>query len=83
MDLVADVLQIIAEYKGLDVTEVTPERSFQELGIDSLDAIDIIYEIEDRFGIDVPQDALDLQKAKTVGDVVALVTKLAAERSDA
>lgn len=83
MDLVADVLQIIAEYKGLDVKEVTPERSFQELGIDSLDAIDIIYEIEDRFGIDVPQDALDLQKAKTVGDVVALVTKLAAERSDA
>ena len=75
MDVTGDILQIIADYKGLSVGEVKPDQSFEDLGIDSLDAIDIIYEIEDKYGIDIPQEALDLQNTKTVGDVMAVVQK--------
>lgn len=75
MDVARDILQIIADYKGMDVAEVSPEQSFEELGIDSLDAIDIIYEIEDKYGIDIPQDALDLQNTKSVSDVMMVVEK--------
>lgn len=77
MDQAATILQIIADYKGLDIAEVTPERSFADLGIDSLDAIDIVYEIEERFRIDVPQDALDLQQVKTVGDILQVIDRMA------
>lgn len=83
MDLLGDVIRIIAEYKDLPVEQVTPERTFEELDIDSLDAIDIIYEIEDQFSIEVPQDALDLTEAKRVQDVLDLVTKLAGDQPGA
>ncbi|MCC7494381.1 MAG: acyl carrier protein [Fimbriimonadaceae bacterium] len=73
MEVAQDVLQIIANYKGITLADVRPEQSFEELGIDSLDAIDIIYEIEDKYGIDIPQDALDLQNTKTVADVMTVV----------
>ncbi len=75
MDLAADVLQIIANYKGLNAAELKPDQSFEELGIDSLDAIDIIYEIEDKYSIDIPQEALDLQTSNTIADVMAVVAK--------
>ncbi len=75
MTLAQDILQIIANYKGIAVADVKLEQSFEELGIDSLDAIDIIYEIEDKYGIDIPQEAIDLQNTKTIADVMAVVEK--------
>ncbi len=79
MDLAGDVLQIIADYKGLDVADVTPDKSFEALGIDSLEAIDILYEVEDKFGVDIPSEALDLESTKTVGDLMAVIAKHVAE----
>jgi acyl carrier protein len=78
MDVYHDIQQIIAEHKGVSLAEVTPEKSFEELDIDSLDAIDIIYQVEDKYGIDVPQDAIDLENTKTVGDVLDLVERVIA-----
>jgi acyl carrier protein len=78
MDMTSEILEIIAAYKGLNPAEVTPERTFEELGIDSLDAIDIVYEIEEKYGIDVPQDALDLNTSQKVADVLAVVEKVRA-----
>ena len=73
MDVAQEILTIIAEYKSLEVSEVTPEKSFEQLEIDSLDAIDIIYEIEDKFGIEIPTDSLDLQNTNKVADMLAVV----------
>ena len=75
MDLAGDVLKIIADYKGLSVGDVTPEKTFESLGIDSLEAIDILYEVEDKFGVDIPSEALDLESTKTVGDLMQVVEK--------
>lgn len=75
MDVAAELCGIIANYKSLDVAEVTPDKTFEELQIDSLDAIDIIYEIEDKYGIDIPTEDLDLQNTKTINDVLALVAR--------
>ena len=70
MDQSREIIEIIANYKGLSIDEVTPARTFEDLGIDSLDAIDIVYEVEEKYGIDVPQDALDLNTAQTVADQI-------------
>jgi acyl carrier protein len=78
MDQSREIIEIIANYKGLSADEVTPERTFEDLGIDSLDAIDIVYEVEEKYGIDVPQDALDLNTAQTVADLLKVVEKVRA-----
>lgn len=76
MDIKSEIMQIIANYKELDPATVTPESTFEELGIDSLDAIDIIYEIEEKFGVTIPQDGLDLNTAKSVSDILAVVDRV-------
>jgi len=82
MDHFQEIVKVIADYKDLEPSDVTAERSFEDLGIDSLDAIDILYEVEDKFGIDVPQDALDLETMRTVGDILNVVEQVLAEQQD-
>jgi acyl carrier protein len=78
MDINREIIEIIANYKGLSVDDVAPEKTFEELGIDSLDAIDIIYEIEEKYNLEVPQDALDLNTAQRVADIMAVIEKVRA-----
>jgi acyl carrier protein len=82
MDHFQEIVKVIAEYKDLDPSEITAERSFEDLGIDSLDAIDILYEVEDKFKIDVPQEALDFETMRTVGDILSVVETVLADQQD-
>jgi acyl carrier protein len=55
-----------------------------ELSIESLDVVEMIFELEDRFGIEIPLNANNAGKEfKTVGDVVLLVEKLVAAKDAA
>jgi acyl carrier protein len=67
-------IEIIAKSKRLPEAAVTLATSFDELGIDSLDKINISFEVEEVFGITIPDDALGT--LKTVGDVVDGVLRL-------
>jgi acyl carrier protein len=51
-----------------------------EAGIDSPRMIDIVLEVEDRFGITVDDD--DIQKVRTFGDLVVLVTARSAQEPE-
>eukprot|EP00308_Calcidiscus_leptoporus_P026546 CAMPEP_0119355320 /NCGR_PEP_ID=MMETSP1334-20130426/4162_1 /TAXON_ID=127549 /ORGANISM="Calcidiscus leptoporus, Strain RCC1130" /LENGTH=128 /DNA_ID=CAMNT_0007369113 /DNA_START=193 /DNA_END=580 /DNA_ORIENTATION=+ len=51
------VKSIIAEQLGVDIASVTPEASFTEdLGADSLDAVELIMAIEEAFDIEIPDE---------------------------
>ena len=53
---------------GLDTMDITMESNFMDdLGADSLDTVELIMEIEDEFGIEVPDD--EAEKMFTVADV--------------
>ena len=62
------VVDIIAKKKKLDPASISHESTFQELGIDSLDGIDLVFTFEDEFNISIPDQVV--QKMKSVGQVV-------------
>ena len=69
------VKAIIANELGIDEGKITMDsRLAEDLGADSLDAVELIMALEDEFGVEVNDD--DAQGIKTVGDIVALVEKL-------
>ena len=66
------VKAIIVEKCGVSESEVTPEASFtQDLGLDSLDTVELIMEFEKEFGITIPDDKAEGIKA--VADAVAYI----------
>ena len=72
-------IDIIAKSKGISADTITPASTFEELNIDSLDKINISFEVEEAFNIDIPDEALGT--IRTVGDMVDGVTKLRAAKS--
>ena len=63
------VANIIAERTDCDVADVKPESTFVELGIDSLDTVELLMNLEDAIGMEIELD----RKVETVGDLVAFV----------
>ena len=60
----------IAEQLAISVDEITPESTFDELGIDSLDTVEMIMELENALNISLD---LDDQKISNVGEFAAFV----------
>jgi acyl carrier protein len=78
-DSVAErVLKIIADNQKKDVSLVTVESSFEELNIDSMDAVNIVFALENDFNINVPDE--EMKNIRSVRDIVEGVEKLVAER---
>jgi len=75
-NLEQQVIAIIAKKKKVDPGGITPATTFEELGIDSLDAADLLFTFEDTFAIVIPDDAA--QSMKSVGQVVEGLSGLVA-----
>lgn len=65
------VAKLLAEYKDCDVSTISMETSFTDLELDSLDKVEIVMNLEDKFGtpIEISGDI------KTVGELVELIDK--------
>lgn len=59
----------LAEYKGIDVSTITPDSTFEELSVDSLDIADLVMQIEDELGVSIELD-------HDVTDMKALVARI-------
>ncbi|WQU80447.1 acyl carrier protein [Helicobacter pylori] len=65
---------VIAEQLGIDVSQVTPEAKFvKDLGVDSLDILELIMALEERFGIEISDE--QAEKIVNVGDVMRYIEK--------
>ena len=73
-ELTQRVLRIIAGNQKKDISLVTVDSSFEELGIDSMDAVNIVFEIENAFDIHVPDE--EMKNIRSVRDIVEGVHKL-------
>ena len=71
------IIDAIAIATQRDKESITPNSRLDSLGIDSLKAINIVYELEEEFGIEVPNEAI--AELVTVNDINLAITSLLAE----
>ncbi|GAA8952014.1 acyl carrier protein [Helicobacter pylori] len=72
MALFEDIQAVIAEQLNVDAAQVMPEAEFvKDLGADSLDVVELIMALEEKFGIEIPDE--QAEKIVNVGDVVKYI----------
>jgi acyl carrier protein len=78
------VIAIIAEQAVLDVADVKPDMSLEDLGIDSLGLVESIFAIEEAFDISVPYNANEPGKSEfdisSVEAIIRAVEALVAQK---
>ncbi|HXS93754.1 MAG TPA: phosphopantetheine-binding protein [Candidatus Limnocylindrales bacterium] len=78
-ELVQRVLKTIAASKRIPVESVTIDSEFQQLGIDSMDAVEILFALENEFDISIPDD--DVRNVRNIREMCEGVDKLVAAKS--
>lgn len=64
-----EIKQFIAEEMSIDESTITEESSFNDLGIDSLDTVELIMQLEDRLGVELKIE----EKLENVGALVKFI----------
>ncbi|MEE9189342.1 MAG: acyl carrier protein [Candidatus Neomarinimicrobiota bacterium] len=68
------IKEVIVDKLGVDEDKIVAEASFvDDLGADSLDTVELIMELEEEFGLEIPDE--EAEKLTTVGTVVDYVDK--------
>jgi acyl carrier protein len=74
-----ELKKLVAEQLGVDEDDVKPNVSFTEdLGADSLDLVELILALEEKFGIEIPDE--DAEKLLTGQDVIDYLEKRGVKR---
>ena len=73
------IFDIIAKESGIDRAKITPEATLKDLDIQSLDAVQILFEIEDHFKITMPDRDPNFDTESVKGLVDAVETLVAAK----
>lgn len=71
MDIYGTIIKLLAEHTGKDASEFTPETTFESLGIDSLETVEMVMELEEELDVELELD----QKVATIAELTAFVEK--------
>jgi acyl carrier protein len=74
MSIAGKVIEIITREQHFEPGVVKPESTFAELGIDSLDGVNILFALEQEFKIDIPDSVA--QNMRSVSQVVDALTRV-------
>ncbi len=72
-ELTQKVVKILAMVKRIPAEKIAPNATLEELGIDSLDKVNILFELESEFNIDIPDE-----EARQIASVDQIVARLRA-----
>jgi acyl carrier protein len=76
-----ELQELAAEILGVEPDRVQPDVSFaKDLAADSLDLVELIAAIEDKYDVELPED--ELETMKNVGDLWAFLLSKQAERAE-
>ncbi|MEM7442034.1 MAG: phosphopantetheine-binding protein [Pseudomonadota bacterium] len=76
------IIEIVANQRRVDASTLSLSDRLEDIEIESIDLVEIIFAIEDEFDVDVPQDR-DAMKLDTLQDVVDGIKRLIAEKNAA
>jgi acyl carrier protein len=76
-----ETFDIIAKQAKIELDTIKPESTLKDLGIASLDAIEVIFDIEEHFNINLPNEDTDLENG-TVGQLIEAIERQLAEKKD-
>ena len=80
-DQINEILDIVAQKAMIDRGKLTPEAKLADLNVSSLDMVEVIFALEDKFSIQLPFNAnTSATDISTVGDVIAMVEKQLGEK---
>jgi acyl carrier protein len=74
-DVTEDVLDVIAKTQRMPREKITLDSRFEELGMDSMDAVNILFALEEKFDITIPDEAA--KQIRSIREMVEGVQKLA------
>ncbi|HMF76297.1 MAG TPA: phosphopantetheine-binding protein [Bryobacteraceae bacterium] len=80
-DLDTRVFAVIAKTQRIPIESISLESTFEELKIDSLDGINIVFELENTFDVAIPDDGV--QNMHSVRDTVEGIRKLIEQKNKA
>ena len=70
--ILADLADIVNDITGVEQSEVTEAKAFtDDLDVDSLSMVEIIYSCEEKFGVEIPDE--ESKNLRTVGDAVKYI----------
>ena len=79
MTLKEKLVEMVAQSLGIDEMDIQMESHFiNDLGADSLDTVELVLELEDEFGINIPDEETD--QLNTVGDVYSYLDNVVDDR---
>ena len=80
-ELTQDIIAKIKAHADPSVGEITPETELTALGIHSLELTEIIFDLEEAYGIEIEMNTVDAwSKLKTIDDMVGAVRALIAKK---
>ena len=80
-ELIQRVLKVIATSKRIPLETVTIDGEFEQIGIDSMDAVEILFALENEFDISIPDD--EVRQVRNVRQMCEGVARLVAAKSGA
>jgi acyl carrier protein len=72
-DTLQKIVTLIVQELKIEPNDVKVNASFQDLGVDSLDMVQIIMKCEEQFGLEIPDDVAE--KFHTINDVVDYINE--------
>lgn len=63
------IASMISEHFGIDINTITEDTTFDALGIDSLDTVEMVMQLEDDLGIEIELE----EKLSTVGELAKFI----------
>jgi acyl carrier protein len=82
MDIASEVTAIIANKVGVDASKIELSDRLEDIGLRSLEAVEIIFDLEENFDIQIPYNANDPNfEFDTVGEIVTAIERLVGKKS--
>lgn len=73
MDTLSVIRDFLKDRLGLEADKITPAATLEELGIDSLMLLELLFEFEEKLDVSLSND---IATPKTVGELITIVERL-------